>query len=274
MPPTQNKPRILTIHDLRRYRLPHLYKESKLQLFEKSVKLADHFIAVSEATKNDLCYFFNVPPEKVDVVHLAADENLMRFSAEEKDAVRKRLHLQTGLELQKYVIAFSSSDKRKNITRIAKAFLAAKSKMPTEYKLLIIGSLPKDDKTFLELLEKDGGKNIIAAGHVNDITEFLGGADAMVFASLYEGFGIPILEAFATGVPVITSNCSSMPEVADKAAILVDPLSEACIAEAIQQVCNNSVLRENMIVQGTEKLQQFSWPKTATETLRVYKKLC
>lgn len=274
MPPTKGKPRILTIHDLRRYKLPHLYEKSKLKLFERAIRLADHYVAVSTATKNDLCEIFDIVPEKVDVVHLAADEGFHPFSIAEKDAAIKRLSSAIGQPLTNYIIAFSSSDKRKNISRITKSFLRAKTKIPSHVKLLIIGALPKDDESLNELIRADGGSNIIALGTVVDIRDLLGCADTLVFASLYEGFGIPILEAFASGVPVITSNCSSMPEVAGNAAILVDPLCEASIAEALQQVCNNSALRENLIIQGSKKLQQFSWAKTAKDTFKVYKKLC
>jgi glycosyltransferase involved in cell wall biosynthesis len=273
MPPTRNKPRILTVHDLRRYKLPHLYEKSKLQPFERAVKLADHFIAVSASTKRDLCEFFNIMPEKVDVVHLAADNRFHPFSADEKDAAIRRLNSAIGQTLTNYIVAFSSPDKRKNIFRITRAFLYAKAQLPSQVKLLIIGALPKDDDAFCNLLNADGGRNIIILHTVADIRDLLGCADALVFASLYEGFGIPILEAFASGIPVVTSNCSSMPEIAGDAAILVDPLDTESISENIIRLYSDHPLRDNLISYGKERCKIFKWQITAAKTLVIYQNL-
>lgn len=108
---------------------------------------------------------------------------------------------------------------------------------------------------------------------IDNLYDWLGCSDALVYASLYEGFGIPILEAFASGVPVITSNCTSMPEVAGDAAILVNPYDEQSIAEAIVDICNDNVLRQRLIRSGLERNQQFNWAKTAAQTLGAYRKM-
>jgi len=273
MPPTKNKPRILTVYDLRRYKLPQLYTKSKLQRFELAVKRADHFIAISHATKDDLCEVFNIAPCRVDVVYLAADEHFSVPDESEKYSTRQKLSKQLGIELDNYIITFSSPDRRKNICRTIKAFIAAKKDLPDKLKLLVVGNLPKNDDQLESLLNPSLDKRVYYTGTVDDITNLLRCSTGLVFASLYEGFGIPILEAFSCGVPVITSNCSSMPEVAGDAALYVDPYDTSSIAKAIVKITNNTETREKLINLGLQRLRNFNWRKTAEQTLEVYKKL-
>jgi glycosyltransferase involved in cell wall biosynthesis len=273
MPPTKNKPRILTIHDLRRYKIPELYQKSKLHLFESALKRADHIIAISEATKKDLCNIFEVPDEKVDVIYNAAGTTFRPVPESEKQKIKKQLAEEIRTQLGDYLVVFSSPDKRKNITRTIEAFLLAQTDLTDNFKLVIVGNLPKDDERFQSLASSEAANNIIITGPVEKIQDLLCCAKGLVFASLYEGFGIPILEAFACGVPVITSNCSSMPEVAGDAALYVDPYTTESISQAIVQVCNNAELRNKLIIAGTQRAKQFSWRQSAAKTLDVYKKL-
>jgi glycosyltransferase involved in cell wall biosynthesis len=272
MPPTAGRPRILTVHDLRRYKLPELYEHSKLGLFELAVQRADHFIAVSQSTKNDLCQIFGISPNRVDVIHLAADEHLSPLSQNDKNRLKAKFSEQMKTSLDRFVMAISASDARKNIERTIRAFKTAGRQLPNGTKLVVVGRPPKD---FVESLNREAysDEDVIWTGPVDNLTDWLGCADAFVYASLYEGFGIPILEAFACGVPVITSNCSSMPEVAGGAAMLVDPYDEQAINQAIVDVCNNEKLRNGLIEAGRQRQKQFSWDKTALKTIEVYKKL-
>ncbi len=273
MPATKCGLRMMTVHDLRRYKLPELYKQSKLDRFELAVKRAEHFIAVSESTKNDLCSIFDISEDKVDVVYLAAGEKFMPLSGAEKARIKTKLSWQAGVSLQNYVIAFSSPDSRKNIWRIIRAFKVARKQLPADMKLVIIGNLPKynTEHNCERMLLED--QDVILAGTVNNVTNWLGCADGLIFASLYEGFGIPILEAFACGIPVITSNLSSMPEVAGDAALLVDPYDAETISQAIIKMFDDGELRNKLIETGLRRSSLFSWHKTASETLEVYKKL-
>jgi len=273
MPPTGNKSRILTVHDLRRYRIPELYKRSKLDLFESALKRADHFIAISKATKNDLCSLFGIPDNKVDVVHLASHATFKSITEPEKKESKKQLSKILGVELENYMLTFSSSDKRKNISRTINAFLSAEKRLPDNYKLIVVGNLPKKDKEFDSINFSKLADNVVLTGPVDDIQDLLSCAKCLVFASLYEGFGIPIIEAFSCGVPVITSNCSSMPEVAGDAALLVDPYDEESISEAMVCICNDAQIRSRLINSGTRRCKEFNWQKTASKTLEVYKKL-
>jgi len=270
MPPTKGKPRVLTVHDLRRYKLKELYSHSKLWRFELAVKRADHFITVSQSTKNDLCEIFGIAGERVDVIHLAADEDLAVLGEAEKNKIKSRLSEAIKRPLDKYVIAISSPDVRKNIARTIRAFKSAVKQLPAGMKLVLAGIRPKE---FDNDAIKDCDEDVIWAGPVDNMGEWLGCAEAFVFASHYEGFGVPIVEAFSCGVPVITSNRSSMPEVAGGAAVLVEPNDERAISNAIAAVCSDEKLRNRLIRTGLERKKCFSWEKTAFKTLEVYKKV-
>lgn len=274
MPPTKGKKRVMTIHDLRRYVLPDLYVKSKLGPFELAVSRADHFIAVSESTKNDLCNIFGVPRERVDVVHLAASYVFGPIDASEKISVKKKLSDKYGICLDNYFIVFSSPDQRKNIGMIINAFMMSKEKIRENLKLVVVGNLPKDDKVFEDMIIDNISDSVLITGPMDDIKDIFSCADGLVFASLYEGFGIPILEAFGCGVPVITSNRSSMPEVGGDAALLVDPYDINAIAGAMIELSNNDALRKELIERGYSRCREFTWKKSAEKTLQVYKKLC
>jgi len=274
MPPTRGKIRVMTVHDLRRYVLPDLYVKSKLGPFELAVNRADHFIAVSESTKKDLCNIFGVPRDKVDVVHLAASYVFDSIGESEKISTKKLLSDKYDICLENYLIVFSSPDKRKNIGRIINAFMMSQQKMRKNFKLVIVGNLPKDDKIFKELAVNDISDSVLITGPIDDIKDIFSCADGLVFASLYEGFGIPILEAFGCGVPVITSDRSSMPEVAGDAALLVDPYDISAVSQAMIELSNNDALRKDLIERGYLRDRKFTWKQSAEKTLQVYKKLC
>ena len=133
--------------------------------------------------------------------------------------------------------------------------------------------MPKNDERF-KMIDFDKIRdNVILAGPLEEVETLLACADGLVFASLYEGFGLPIVEAFACGTAVITSNNSSMPEVAGDAGLYVDPYRVESIAEAIARLCCESDLRQELVANGFERCKQFSWRKSAEKTLSVYNKL-
>ena len=267
MPPRFSGQKILTVHDLRRYRLPHLYRRSNLLPFELAVKRADHFICVSNATKRDLCSIFNVNPRAVDVVHLACNEKLTRMKqsirGEDEDPLKT-----SGIKCKRFLLAFSSKDRRKNVISIARAFDLVRESLPQGTVLVIIGKLRRDEKAKLESFSM-----VYQVGEVDNVYPWLSQSYGLVFASLYEGFGLPILEAFSTRTPVITSNCSSMPEVAGDAAILVNPRDIREMADAIQRLCLDEEIRKELIRRGSKRIKQFSWEKNAKKTLELYRRI-
>ena len=273
MPPTKAKPRLMTIYDLRRYRLPQLYRKSKLGFFESAVKRADRFLAISQSTKEDLCSVFRIKAEKVDIVPLASGIDPIFYSAQEQNEIKAKLSEKLGQKLDEFLVVISSPDSRKNIPRIAEAFERSHSLLPDGMKLIVVGQLAKREREFAKKLKANSYHNVIWAGVVDDLRLWLGCAKGFIFASLYEGFGIPILEAFACGAPVVTSNCSSMPEVAGNAALYVDPLSTESIADAIVEISNNEQLRQDLVAAGRERNKLFTWERTAGEVVKVYRKL-
>ncbi len=270
VPPTKGIKRVMTVHDLRRYALPNLYTKSKLQRFEAAVRKADHFIAVSQSTKDDLCKYLSISPEKVEVIHLAANDSIRPFSEDEKVSIRQTLAKYAGCSLERFLLAFSSTDRRKNILRIVNAFRKAKNHFRENYKLVVIGNVPKNEDKLEDVL-KD--KDVIFTGPVENAANWLGCADGLIFASLYEGFGIPIVEAFQASTPVITSNISSMPEIAGEAALLVDPENQDSIMNAILKLCTESNLRRDLIKAGLKRAEEFSWKKNAEKTYSLYQSL-
>ena len=251
----------------KQYVLPELYHSSKTRRFEEAVQRADHFIAVSESTRQDLIKLFHIPKEKIDVVHLACDISPEQIDSMDRDTIRASLMKGLGTDHKRFLVALSSKDSRKNIPRIAEAFInAANESHVNDTALVILGRLP-DGMT----LPKTG--NIFNPGEVDDIMEWLACSSGLVFASLYEGFGLPILEGFAAGVPVITSSISSMPEVAGDAALLVDPNERQDISRAISLILSNEDITKNKIIAGRIRLRQFSWKYSAEKTVHIYDKI-
>jgi glycosyltransferase involved in cell wall biosynthesis/GT2 family glycosyltransferase len=273
MPATNNKPRLMTVHDLRRYKLPELYAKSKLGSFEFAVNNADHFLAVSQSTKNDLCSVFGIEPNKVDVTGLATGIEPFEYSEEEKKKHILEMSRMVGQKIDDYLVVFSSPDTRKNLIRTVEAFAQSRKSIADNIKLVILGQLPKREKEFINKLAANHYKNVICSGAVNDLRPWLGCAKGLIFASLYEGFGIPILEGFSCGTPVITSNVSSMPEVGGNAALYVDPYDIDSISNSIVKIANDGQLREKLVKAGKERVREFTWKKTAENILEVYKKL-
>lgn len=260
--------KILTVHDLRRYKLPHLYPRSRLRPFERAVKRANHFICVSEATKKDLCSTFDINKGRVDVVHLATNINVMTEDARNAKLYVRRELKKRGIPQLPYLLAFSSKDRRKNISVIARAFDLARKATGQDIMLLIIGSINLIDKKEISKID-----NVFWLGEVEEVYPWLYQSQTLVFTSLYEGFGLPILEAFTAKVPVITSNCSSMPEVAGEAALLVDPRNIRDISEGIKTVCMDKNLRNELVAKGEKRAKEFSWEKSARQTFEIYQKV-
>ncbi len=265
MPPQLAGPGLLTVHDLRRYCLPELYTKSRLKPFETAVKRADHFISVSEATKQDLCRVFDISPERVDVVHLACTHEKSWLNMEQKKQLKKELLGGHKPVFSDYLVAISSKDPRKNIKRIVRAFEAARSTLPKGTGLVILGCPPSPFRISSEA--------IFTPGLVDDIIPWLVCSRGLIFTSLYEGFGLPVLEGFRAGVPVVTSSCSSMPEVAGEAAFLVDPYDVRQIRDAMNTIMLDKAAAKFLTEAGCRRLKAFSWEKTARETIQIYQTL-
>jgi len=268
-PPTKAA-KVTTIHDFGFIKYPEVshpkIKAVMTRRFKWIKREVDLIIAVSQATKKDIVEILGIPEEKIRVIYEAVSEDIKQI----KDPkIIKKVKKKYGLK-GNYLLSVATLEPRKNLKRIIEAHKILMSQYP-EIFLVVVGKAGWDEE--ISQLAKKQLSNIIFTGYVNrevELSALYSGATCFVFPSLYEGFGLPILEAMKCGCPVVTSNVSSMPEVAGEAGILVDPLNVKNIAEGINQAIEN---RQELIKKGFAQVKKFSWEKTARETLKVYKEV-
>jgi glycosyltransferase involved in cell wall biosynthesis len=238
-----------------------------------AAKRSDRVLTVSEASKRDILHFFNVPPEKVVVVYNAIDERFWIAPKEEDMArVRERYQLDHG-----FVLYVGNIKPHKNLVRLIEAFDELRKQGDfDELKLLIIG----DEISKLPALRRAVHshklhKQVRFLGYLPDETlaVLYRLAAVFVFPSLYEGFGLPPLEAMASGTPVVTSNVSSLLEVAGDAAVLVDPYDPHAIVEGMRRVLTDPALAQELRLKGLVRAREFSWERSVARTCELYKEV-
>lgn len=261
---SSTKPIVLTVYDMIHERLPHLFppKDNTAEVKKILVKKADKIIAISESTKRDLVEILGVDEKKVRVVYLA---NSLQHNHSDENG-------QEALNLpEKFIFFVGRRSQYKNF----KTFLNASVRLLKKDESLEIvctasqGFGKKEKEHFRNL----GISDRIHAFHFNErqLQKAYKKASVFVFPSLYEGFGLPLLEAFSASCPVVCSNSSSLPEIAESAAMYIDPLSEQEIESAISKVIYDDSLRQTLISNGKERLKEFSWERTVGETIDVYR---
>lgn len=249
--------KVTTIHDLVPLRFPNISHPKIVEVHKRRLewvaKEVDRIIAVSEFTKQEIVELLGISQEKIRVIHEAPDPSVKPSSKSQIDSVKKSYRIDGS-----YLLVVGA-DPRKNVPVIIQAF----KKFNEKLKLVIVGRV-------WERLPDN--KDVIPVGHVpqEDLVALYSGAQALVYTSLYEGFGLPILDAMQVGCPVVTSKISSMPEVAGDAAVLVTPTDPNEIAKGIEKVLSN---RHTWVKRGLTRVKQFSWEKAARQTLEVYKEV-
>lgn len=237
-PPAKTAKLVTTIHDLTVLKFPQHHSSKTIAVHHRRLRWvtqkASVIIADSQTTKQDIIDWLHFPPDKIHVVYLATGEQFSQPRNQEIAKIRQKYHLP-----EKFILTANVNDPRKNAKLVIKA-----SPLPV---FSLNGSIPAPD-----------------------LPALYAAAQAFVFPSLYEGFGLPVLEAMSVGCPVVTSARGSLKEVAGNAAILVDPENIDSIISGINTALNQ---REKLIASGLEQAQKFSWEKTAKETMEVYK-LC
>lgn len=261
-----------TIHDLAWKRYPETFPSRdrwKLDfMLETVLKRADKLIAVSESTKRDILEFFPVIPEsRIRVIHHGFDASFFgqRLSQTELDAQLTHYQLPTT----NYLLYVGALQPRKNLVRLIQAFEIMKKEC-SGAKLVLAGEAAWLSQAILEAREKSQYRDdIMLTGRVSfeGLRALYQGAQAFVFPSLYEGFGIPVLEAFASEVPVLTAQNSSLTEVAGDGALYADALNVDDIADKMKALWQDEELRASLVQKGSEQLQRFSWDKCSRETL-------
>jgi glycosyltransferase involved in cell wall biosynthesis len=267
--------KILTVHDVSFVLFPEYHPLKRRFLFKsffpRSLEQADHIITVSQNTKQDLVRYFHVPPEGITVIPLAADETFRPICPEDAAATLTRY----GIRYAQYVLYVGTLEPRKNLPRLLQAYHLFRNSHSESVPMVLTGANGWLNKgLFAEIERSPWRSDIKILGYVAkaDLSALYSGALAFVYPSIYEGFGLPPLEAMACGAPVITSNNSSLPEVVGDAGLLVDPLDVDEIARAMLKIADNLVLRETLCKRGIERARTFNWKITAQQTLDVYEK--
>jgi glycosyltransferase involved in cell wall biosynthesis len=264
---------VVTIHDCIHLMFPQYLPNRAAFAYARAsmwaaVHRSDRILTVSAASKRDILRLFDVPPEKVVVVYNAIDEH---FSAEPSPEHVSRVRERYQLDHQ-FVLYVGNIKPHKNLVRLIEAFSRLRQDHG-DIKLLIIG----DEISKLPALRRAVHshklhKHVRFLGYLKDdtLTVLYRLASVFVFPSLYEGFGLPPLEAMASGTPVVTSNLSSLPEVTGDAAVLVDPYDVGSIEHGIRRVLDDPALAEDLRRKGLRRAREFSWERSVEDTLRVY----
>lgn len=261
---------IAVFHDLNFEHFPqdfpkiHLWHYKKF--FPRYAKKADKIITVSEFSKKDICECYGINPEKINVAYNGANEIFTPVNEYVKEEIRNKYS-----EGKPYFMFVGSLHPRKNLARLFTSFDIFKKRNNNDIKLVIVGSKRWWTEPIKNAYESMIHKNdVIFTGRLSaeDLHLVTASALASVYVSYFEGFGIPIVEAFKCDTPVVTSNVTSMPEVANNAALLVDPFKEESIADAMEKIMDEKI-REELIEKGRIRRQDFSWDKAAEEWWRV-----
>jgi glycosyltransferase involved in cell wall biosynthesis len=275
LPPLTPCKSVVTIHDCIHLRfpqyLPHRigYAYARTSLWIAAHR-SSHILTVSEASKRDILDYFSVPSSKIDVIYNGIDERFSETPAEDDvERVRERYQLD-----HPFILYAGNIKPHKNLERTISAFhLLRKSGEFDQVKLVIIGDEIAKYAALRHAVHRHKlHKHVRFFGFVQDRTLAIlyRLAAVFVFPSLYEGFGLPPLEAMASGTPVITSNVSSLPEVVGDAAMLVDPLQPEAIAHALRRVLTDSGLREDLRARGLERARHFSWDRSIRRVREIY----
>ncbi len=274
LPPLVACRSVVTIHDCIHLMFPQYLPNRLAPYYARTfiglaAKRADRVLTVSESSKRDILRFVDIPPERIDVIYNAYDERFSRAPRDEDvERVRERYQLHG-----EFVMYAGNVKPHKNVERLIDAFHLVRHRGLDHLKLIVIGD---------ELTKYTALRRAVHRHNLHKYVRFLGYmpedtlavmyrlAAVFVFPSLYEGFGLPPLEAMASGTPVVTSNVSSMPEVAGDAALLVNPLDTEAIADGIERVLSDRTLNADLRRRGLARARQFSWEASVKRVHEIY----
>jgi len=269
-----NVPSVAVIHDINffhlRENLPYFVKKYYLRYFPLFAEKAKRIATVSEYSKNDIVTSYNIDPKKIDVVYNGSDDVFQPIDDNQKEKIKQKY-----TEGNDFFVFIGSLIPRKNLCRMLESFDKFKKETKKEHKLIIIGeqlfrSCPAR-KTHANMQFKD---DVLFTGKLvrDDIKVILASSRALLFVPYFEGFGIPILEAFRCDIPVVAGDRTSLPEVGGDAALYVNPFSIDSIAGGMKKIDSDHTLREELIIKGRIQYKKFSWEKSAALMWNTIKK--
>ena len=278
VPPTKKMKTVLTIHDCRYMAFPSIYKKREAKDYKRQMEISlnrvDMVVAISEFTRQEILNYFSFPEDRIQVIHygfspLKSDKSI--YTQIENHVTDKEI-------TQPYLLAPSALDARKNLGRLIEAFAQCKQEDNGFPPLVVAGITPEqwslsDEAANAKRLGVFG--DIVLCGVVDrdTITGLIKNAYALCYPSLYEGFGLPPLEAMSLGTPVLAGNSSSIPEISGNAACLVDPLDINDISYGLSKVVYDGAYRQKLINAGYEQINNFSWDKTSVQYLALYREV-
>jgi len=273
LPPLSKGKAVVSIHDMSFLRFPEFAEQRNYQYLSKriadTVERADAIITVSEFSAAELRHFFPAAADKVRAVHLAAKDGLHAPNDDVVARTRKKLDLD-----RPYLLTVGTIEPRKNIPFLVDVI----EKLDRYEGDLVIAGMPgwKFEPTMERIRTSPAASRIRVLNYVEeeDLPALYAGADLFLTASHYEGFGLPPVEAMACGTPVISSTGGSLAEVLSDGAVLIEPFDAECWRDSILHILNDSEARETLIQAGSARCKQFSWDRTARETLAVYHEVC
>ena len=274
--PCRKSLKVMNIYDLTFIKHPDYVNSivrTYTQRVKQSLRWTDLVITISESSKKDIVDYLNVEPERIIVTPLASRYDSTYLAPDLIDQELKTVNYNFS---KPYILFVSTLEPRKNIVGLISAFNHLKEKYKIAHQLVLIGQKGwRYQPIFTEIERSPWKEHIHHLNYLSDemVALFYSRADVFAYPSHYEGFGLPVLEAMTLGAPVVTSNTSSLPEVAGDAALLVDPNDSFELAEAILQVISDSQLRQMLIQKGKERAKLYSWENTAKATLQAYRTL-
>lgn len=266
----QRTKRVVTIHDVIPWRYPHTSTRLDRLIYRHYLPHVlpriDAVATVSECSQSDITHFFRVSPEKVHTTPEGVARYFVPANADTVERVKQLYQIN-----QPYLLCVGALQPRKNLPMVLEAFARIQAEIP--HQLVIVGSRNHPTSLISETIERlKLHDRVLFTGYMpdEDLPALYTGAHAFVFPSLYEGFGLPVLEAMACGTPVITSNTSSLPEVAGDAALLVSPDNCDELVHALRRLITDTDLHSGLRKRGMAHVANFTWERTARETLRIY----
>jgi glycosyltransferase involved in cell wall biosynthesis len=269
-------PTVTTVHDLSAFNFPETHPAERVRFLERhlprTLERADRVLTDSQFIADEIHATLGVPREKLRVVALGVDQNYHPRSGEALAEALARHELVEGT----YLLVVATQEPRKNLVRLANAYSGLPASVRERHPLVIVGArgwLSSELERALAPLEASGTSRRLGYVSEADLPLIYAGARAFAFPSLYEGFGLPVLEAMASGIPVLTSNVSSLPEICDGIALCVDPLDVDALRNGLARLLEDGEWRHQSAASGLQHAAEYPWSRCVDETVAVYREL-